>query len=294
MTLRHFSIFICVCRENGITAAARKLHITQPSVSQAIRELEEHYNILLFERLGRRLFLTAAGQRLLTYAQNIIHLNLQTEEAMHSFNATGKIRVGASITIGESLLIDVLKKVNTQYPQAEILSQIHNSAVLEEMLLNNKLDLALIEGSIHSDHLQQLSFLKDELIFIASCNNQLAIKNDITPIDLQKQKFFVREAGSGTRELFEKNMQDAGIPYDIVGIYNSAETIKKAVSANLGISVISKRAVLTELHSGELISFSLPNIKFSRCFWLAYHKDKFITNLMQSFIDSCRQIPVIV
>lgn len=294
MTLRHFSIFICVCRENGITAASRKLHITQPSVSQAIRELEEHYNILLFERLGRRLFLTAAGQRLLTYAQNIIHLNLQTEEAMHSFNATGKIRVGASITIGESLLIDVLKKVNIQYPQAEILSQIHNSAVLEEMLLNNELDLALIEGSIHSDRLQQFSFLKDELIFIASCNNQLAIKNGITPIDLQKQKFFVREAGSGTRELFEKNMQDAGIPYDIVGIYNSAETIKKAVSANLGISVISKRAVLTELHSGELISFSLPNIKFSRCFWLAYHKDKFITSLMQSFIDNCRQIPIIV
>ena len=293
MTLRHFSIFIRVCNENGITAAAKKLHITQPSVSQAIRELEDHYNILLFERLGRRLFITDAGQRLLAYAQNIVQLNAQVEEAMHAFNSIGKIHVGASITIGESLLIDILKNVGSNYPQAKILSQIHNSAVLEKLLLNNELDIALIEGNIHSENLKKISFMTDELIFIASCHNQLALKNEISPLDLQEQNFFIRETGSGTRELFEKNMHKANITYNITGIYNSAETIKKAVSANLGISVISKRAVITELNSGELISFSLPNVNFFRYFWLVYHKDKFITKLMQSFIDSCLQIPTL-
>ncbi|WP_196593379.1 LysR family transcriptional regulator [Pectinatus sottacetonis] len=290
MTLRHLSIFICVCQQGGVTAASKKLHITQPSVSQAVQELETHYGILLFERLGRRLFITDAGTRLLSYAKNLVHLNIQTEEAMRAFTKINPLRIGASITIGESVLIDILKRAAEIIPQQQIISQIHNSSMLETMLLDSKLDIALVEGSIQSNYLKKEAFMKDELIFIASPYNSLAGKKNITPSDLENQTFFLREEGSGTRQLFENTMYNAHANYKVGGIYNSAETIKKAVSANLGISVISKRAVLPELEANKLITFSIPGLIFSRSFWIVYHKDKFITSAMQTFIDSCYKV----
>lgn len=111
MTLRHLAIFIKVCEENGITAAAKKLHMTQPSVSQVIQELEAHYQTLLFERLGRRIFITEAGRRLLRYSRNLINLNAQTEQAMRAFNEVYHLRIGASITIGSNFLIDLIQHI---------------------------------------------------------------------------------------------------------------------------------------------------------------------------------------
>ena len=166
MTLRHLAIFIRVCEENGITAAAKKLHMTQPSVSQVIQELEAHYQTLLFERLGRRIFITEAGRRLLRYSRNLINLNLQTEQAMRAFNEVYHLRLGASITIGSSILINLIKHITENDPSKEIFSEIHNTSELEEMLLNDNLDLALVEGEIHSEYLITKPFMDDELVFI--------------------------------------------------------------------------------------------------------------------------------
>ena len=238
MTLRHLRIFLAVCDENNMTRAARSLHMTQPSVSLAVQELEEHYEALLFERLGRKLFLTEAGRRLLVYARHIIHLNKQAEDEMHSFGKTSRLRLGSSVTIGEALLIDLLIYNQQTNPQQEIFSEIHNTAELEAMLLKDELDLALVEGEIHSEYLHSQPFLQDELICIVSPQNSLATKNHLKAKEIASLGFFVRESGSGTRELFEKAMKEQGYTYTVIGVYNNAETIKKAVMANLGISVI--------------------------------------------------------
>lgn len=289
MTLRHLSIFIRVCEENGITAAAKKLHMTQPSVSQVIQELEAHYQTLLFERLGRRIFITEAGRRLLRYSRNLINLNLQTEQAMRAFNEVYHLRLGASITIGSSFLIDLIKTITDNDSNKDIFSEIHNTSELEEMLLNDNLDLALVEGEIHSEYLITKPFMNDELTFIIGKNHPLAGK-EITFDDLAKLKFFIRETGSGTRELFERVMHQHNIYYQTGGIYNSMEAIKKAVAANLGVSVISKTAIKDEIAEGKLISFSMPGLVFKRQFRIVYHKNKFIPPEMQAVIDQCLEL----
>ena len=166
MTLRHFQIFISVCDEQGMTQAARQLHISQPSISQAVKELEEHYQVRLFERLGKKLFLTPAGQELLHYARHIISLSDQTEKTLRSFSLAAPIRLGATLSIGESIFIDIITRLKKAMPEQEVYSHVHNTAALEDALLRDELDAALVEGSITSAYLTQIPFLEDELVFI--------------------------------------------------------------------------------------------------------------------------------
>ncbi len=287
MTLRHLSIFIKVCQEGGVTAAAKKMHITQPSVSQALQELEEHYGILLFERLGRRLFITEAGERLYGYAKKIIHLNLQTEEAMRAFVKSGVLKVGASMTISEVVLIDILRTAEKNDPSQQIISRVCNSSALEEMLLNSELDIALIEGNVKSEALKKEVFMRDDLIFIVAPQNPLLSKDNVTAQDLKGQKFFLREPGSGTRALFASVMQANNINYQIAGEYTTVEMIKRAVMANLGIGIISEKAAAKEIAEGKLATFAIPGLVFSRSFDIVYHKNKFISDGLRNFIKSC-------
>ncbi|MBP2650581.1 MAG: Transcriptional regulator [Firmicutes bacterium] len=289
MTLRHMRIFICVCDENNMTRAAAKLHMTQPSVSLAIHELESHYKILLFERLGHRLFITDAGRRLLTYARHIVNLNQQVESAMRTLGEVFTLRIGASVTIGECVLVDLLTYMNKLNPQQEIFSEIHNTAELEAMLLKDELDMALLEGKTHSEYLIADPFMLDELVFIVSPHNNILRKNEITAMDLVELNFFIREAGSGTRKLFENIINQNDIKIKIAGVYNNAETIKKAVMAGLGASVISRRAVIRELARGSLASFEVKNIVFKRDFSIVYHKNKYISPPLQSLMDICHK-----
>ena len=285
MTLRHLRIFICVCEEGGMTKAAAKLLMTQPSVSQVVQELEEHYENRLFERLGRRLLLTPAGEELLRYARRQVQLDLQTESAMRAFAACHHLRIGASLTIGEVALVELLEALQTAAPELQVVSEIHNTAELEAMVLQDELDLALVEGEIRSPYLVEKPFMEDELVFVDS--PQHGSKTVRTPEEAAAQRFFVREEGSGTRKLFEQEMKVHELSYTAAGIYNNAEGIKRAVEAGLGITVISRRSVERELKAGSLLRFEVPGISFKRSFRLLYHKDKYISPDLQKVMDVC-------
>lgn len=286
MTLRHFQIFISVCDEQGMTQAAQKLHISQPSISQAVKELEEHYQVRLFERLGKKLFLTPAGQELLHYARHIISLSAQTEKTLRSFSLAAPIRLGATLSIGESIFIDIITRLKKAMPEQEVYSHVHNTAALEDALLRDELDAALVEGSITSAYLTQIPFLEDELIFIIS--PALLPPEGFTREQLTELPFILREKGSGTRNLFEHVMNQHHLQCHVTGSYNNTESIRQAVAAGLGISVISSRLVAKELQEGKLASFTIPGITFRRSFRIVYHKNKYLTAGLKTFIDLCK------
>lgn len=158
------------------------------------------------------------------------------------------------------------------------------------MLLRDELDLALIEGTVQSEYLISSPFMQDELIFIAAPQSVLSTQKKVVAADLDRCKFFVREAGSGTRDLFEQVMQEQKLRFSIAGVYNNAESIKKAVAADLGISVISRRAVRTELARGELCTFRLPGVAFHRTFNIVHHKNKYISSELKAVIELCQKI----
>ena len=201
MTLRHFQIFLKVYDEGGMTRAADKMHISQPSISQAIRELEEHYQARLFGRLGKRLFLTAAGQELMHYARHVISLTNQAESALRGYSLHSPLRIGATLSIGESVFIPLLRRLKEKVPEQPIFSRIHNTATLEQYLLQDELDIALVEGNIESEYLREIPFLEDELILVAAPGN----KDVLTKDEIASCDFIMREEGSGTRNLFEQS-----------------------------------------------------------------------------------------
>jgi DNA-binding transcriptional LysR family regulator len=290
MTLRHLQIFIAVCETMNMTHAARQLHISQPSITQAIHELEDHYGLLLFHRLGRRIFVTAAGQHLLQYAYQITSLIKKTEAGMKSLQNQIPLLLGASITIGEVLLVELLQHEHILLPEQEICSEIHNTKELEQRLIEDKLDLALIEGRLTSPYLTSLPFLTDELTAIASPQNPWSRKDIHQCHDLDHIPVFLRESGSGTRELFARVMDNHAIPYHVCGVYNNSEAIKKAVMANLGTAFLSRRLVRKEIEAGTLCELPLPGLTFQRIFRIVYHKDKFLTPPMSHIIQECLNI----
>ena len=287
MTLRHFRIFLAVCERLSMTEAARQLHISQPSVTQAIHEMENHYGILLFERLGHHIYLTAAGENLKQYAYQILSLCQQAEDSLTAMQHSLPIRLGASITIGDIFLVELLTYCRRTRPDWPILSAIHNTEELEQFLIEDKLDLALVEGRVQSPYLVSHTILTDYLTLIASPDSEWSRKAITAPQDLDGLPVFVREQGSGTRDLFERVLEAHHLTCQVVGVYNNSEAIKKAVMANLGLAVLSRRLVQDEIKTGRLVELPLPNLEFKRHFRLVHHKNKYLTQPMQDLISIC-------
>jgi DNA-binding transcriptional LysR family regulator len=290
MTIRLLNIFVCVCDTGNMTTAAEKMYMTQPSVSQAIMELERHYDVKLFERLGKRLYITAAGKKLLSYARHMINLQEEMEKEMQDIKMSGGIlRIGASVTVGTCILGKMIGKFYKIKPNVKIETVVDNTKVIEEMLLTDKIDIGLVEGMVHSQNLITQPFMKDELVLICGLQHPWKNQSYIDASELHGAGFIVREEGSGTRELFESVLASKGIQWYPTWVCNNAETIKNAVAAGMGISVISKMAVEDEVHSGKLSMIKIKDLCFERKFNMTYHKNKFISDTMQSLIDLCKE-----
>ncbi|MCE1254283.1 MAG: LysR substrate-binding domain-containing protein [Anaerolineae bacterium] len=286
MNFRHLNIFLVVSEELNMTRAARKLYMSQPSVSQVIAELEDYYETRLFERLNHRLYLTAAGIRLQAYARHLINLEAQAKKELADVGRAGLLRVGASQTVGAYLLPDVIKNFREFNPQVEIFSRVENTWDIEQFLLEDRLDLGLVEGRIHSSDLLERTIVADDLSIVCAPEHSLALKVQVLPTDLSFYPFIVREVGSGTREIFANQMLAAGATWKESGVYNSSEAIKRAVMNDLGLAVLPMIAIKREIEAGTLIALNVQGLSLQRQFNLVYHRQKFISKAMQAFLNS--------
>lgn len=284
MTLRHFKIFVSVCDTMNMTSAAEQLFMSQSAVSQAIAELEKHYDVKLFERLSRKLYLTQAGQKLLSYARYIIRMNEVVENDMKTLHQNGSIRIGASVTVGAHVLPGLVSHFKKMNPQTNVEVIEDNTANIENLILQDKIDMGLVEGETSSPDILCRAFMDDELVLICSPVHRFAAHTVIEPKELEKEDFIIRERGSGTRKTFEDKMNENQLSWKVAWTCNNADTIKMAVSEGLGVSIISKRAVVNEVTSGLLCLKYVNGISFKRQFKVIYHKNKYLTEIMSQFI----------
>jgi LysR family transcriptional regulator, transcriptional activator of the cysJI operon len=288
MNFRHLKIFITVCEVGNMTRAAKELNMAQPSVSQAIMELEKYYGVHLFERLNHRLYLTAAGERLRSYARQILNLSEQAQKELADLRQGGSLRIGASLTIGAYLLPGLVADFHQQNPQVEVFTRVDNTNLIEQRLLEDKLDLGLVEGPTVSAYITEEFLSYDDLVFIASPQHPLVKSGKRTAQDLAGLAFIVREAGSGTQTIFEQAMREAGVNWKTAGVYNNNQAIKQAVSANLGLGMVSKIAIAEEVQLGKLVPLEIEGIAIKRKFNLVYHQQKIFTRAMQLFRDAIK------
>lgn len=268
-----------------MTRAADDLYMTQPSVSQMIAELEHYYGTRLFERLNRRLFLTPAGDRLQSYARHIINLELQAKKELADLTRGGVLRIGASQTVGAYLLPEIIAQFHNRFPDVEVFSRVENTRVIEKYLMEDRLDFGLLEGMIHFSDLSQETFLDDDLAVVCASNHPLAGKKDISPETLASYGFILREEGSGTREVFTSQMRAAGVVWKEAGVYNSTDAIKFAVQNNLGLGILPILAIQQEILDGTVHLLSVSGLILRRKLNLVYHRQKYFTNAMKSFVN---------
>jgi DNA-binding transcriptional LysR family regulator len=284
VTIRHLRIFIEVVKEGSMRAAAAKLYISQPTVSQAIRELEEHYGVLLFERLKRRLYITDAGKKLFAYAKRVLKEFDELEEKMLGLGRREKIRIGSTITVGESILSDLINELTKKEPNIEVYSYMNNTRAIAAKLLNYEIDIGIVEGEIKSPDLICIPEVKDYLVLICSTDHPFAKRKTVKLKELANESFAMREKGSGTRELFERYMIDSGIEIKIAFEGNSPEAIKKEVINNSYLAVLSVLLVETEVKNSQIHVIECADGAWDRYFSIVYHKDKVLTKGMESLI----------
>jgi LysR family transcriptional regulator, transcriptional activator of the cysJI operon len=287
MTLRHLAIFIKVFDLGSMTAAAQALFISQPTVSQAISELESYYGIKLFDRLAKRLFITEKGLQLLSYARHITELVNEMEQSMKNPDQHGVIRIGSSLTIANYLLPDLVSSFSEQYPRIQVQAITKNTKEIEALVLQNAVDFAIVEGLVHSPDLIERVFMEDQLILVCGRTHFLYKTKSISPLALQGLSFIVRETGSGTRELFENMMTAHELTWKAAWECNGSDILKNAAMKGLGIGVISQRLVENELKAGTLTRINIDGVDLKRKFSVIYHKNKYLSGTMKAFITLC-------
>jgi len=287
LTLRHFKIFVAVCDNMNMTTAADSLFMSQSAVSQAIAELEKYYDARLFERLSRKLYITQAGKKLLSYSRHMISMNAEVEKDMKAMHDSGSIRIGASVTVGANVLPKLVSAYKQINPQIGIEVFEDNTEQVEKLILNDQIDIGIVEGETTSLDIVNMPFMDDELVLICGAGHRFSDFSIIEPHELEKEDFIIREKGSGTRKTFEDVMTANKLSWKVTWTCNNADTIKMAVAEGLGVSVISKRAVANEVASKVLYTVAISDIRFERKFKIVYHKNKYLTEQMKTFIDLC-------
>ncbi len=288
MTIRHLRILIAVADCGTMRKAAEQLYVSQPSVSQAIREMEEAYHVRLFERLAKRIYITESGTAMLSYARHIVSAFDHMEETMHRTGSEPKIRIGGSVTVGTVLLEQWVTALEAQIPDIDVRVTVDNTTAIEDKICKSELDLAVVEGVVQSDEIVSRLICKDEIVMVVSKTHPYAGKR-ITMQMLHGQPLISREQGSADRNQFERLMAENQIRMEKKWCCTNTEAIKRAVIAGKGIAILSKRLVEREVRQGALQILSIAHVHVTRDFKLIYHKNKFITPQMQAFQAICEQ-----
>lgn len=284
-TLKQFKTFITVADYKKMSEAAKKLYISQPTVSQAISDLEKEYQTQLFERFPKELKITPAGQLLLNSAREIVAIQEHLEQSMKGINAMRPLRIGATLTIGNTLMGMLVEKLIQKHPDLDVTVYVESTKVIEHKLIHNELDIALVEGIIVCQNILTKPVLEDKLCIICGNKHPFAYKTSICIEDLRNQNFIMRTKGSGTREIFENIMLIHHIPFATKWECSSRCAIVDAVRHNLGLGVLSCRCVAEYVEKGDIIVCPIENVSMKRYFYLCHNLCRTFSSQMRNFAD---------
>lgn len=285
MTIRSLEIFMAVASLGKMSDAARQLHIAQPTVSQAIAEIEKEYDLILFNRLSKKLFITDAGRLLLNYAQSILTSINDMDKTLKILSQNRTVMMGATMTVGSCLMLELVTAFEKSHPNVQVNVTIDNTAVIETLLLESSIDIAFVEGTIKSSELISVPVIDDELVLVCSRKHELSSYSSIDITMLQDRQFVLREEGSGTREIFLDLLNEHNVSVNVKWTCQSSDTNLAAVSATNSLTVISKRLVSNYISKGELAAVPIENISMRRSFNLVYHKSKHFTDWLKQLAE---------
>jgi DNA-binding transcriptional LysR family regulator len=286
--LRQLEIFVKVAERGSFSKAAEALFLTQPTVSEHVRALEDELGLRLLDRLGRGATLTRAGQLLSSYAIRMLALSREARQAMDSFQGrlSGELIIGASTIPGEYVLPAFVGRFKDKYPDISITLLIGDSQAVIDWVADGRAELGMAGARIAHRGVDYKELMPDEVVVIVPAAHPWHGRKQITVDELRGEPLLLRERGSGTRAALEAALGDAGLDLDsfrVVGEMGSTQAIKQAVKAGVGISLVSRRAVEEECKSGLIWCVRVKDFKVTRSFYLVTHKERSRSPIAEAF-----------
>jgi DNA-binding transcriptional LysR family regulator len=292
-TLRQFEVFLAVAKAGSFRAAAEAMHLSQPALSQHVAELERELGTRLFDRLRRKVALTEAGRVLEDHALRLFATLASAHEAVADLGGLkrGSLVIGASTTPGIYVLPGIIAAFQQRYPGVELNLRIANSALIEDRIRGNDLDLGVVGG--HPLRLGEecvAAGILDELVLIVPSGHPWARRREIQPTLLDGQRLLIREEGSATRLVTERALQRAGGHIRSTMELGHTEAIKQAVMAGLGIAFVSIHAIRGELAGGRLHALRLRGLRIRRHFHIIHNEARTLSASAQAFIELLKTV----
>lgn len=282
-TLRQLKVFECVARHASFTRAAAELHLTQPAVSLQVKDLEQHTGLPLFEQVGRRIHLTAAGIEMLQHSRSIIARFRDAEEAMQALRGTAGTLHVAVISAGDYFLPRVLADFVGGHPGVALDLAVVNRTELLARLADNRVDLAIMTRPPSRTQAVSAAFSPHPYVFAASPSHPLATKRRIPLATVLRERFVIRERGSETRNVMARVFGAALDKVDVAMEIGSTETIKQAVMAGLGVSFLSAHTLALERQAGHLTVLDVQGFPLVLDWYVVHHRGKRLPPVATAF-----------
>lgn len=291
ITLQKLEIFCCVAELGSVTRAAERIGIAQPVVTAHIRSLEAKLGVRLVGRAGRNITLTEAGQRVFSWAAEVLASKRQLEREIGSLrgSSASNVSVAASITIGSYILPDIVIAFHSSHPEAIISTHVSNSPAACEAVRTGECDFGILTiDSDIADNLAVELLWNEPLLLVAAPNNPLVGKS-VHARELANLPFITGPKSIVRRLIEDKALQDLGVErQNIVLELSHTESIKRAVRSNVGVSFLFRAALKDELAAGMLNQVNVPGLLASVPLFLVYRRDRTFTALQQALIERVR------
>ncbi len=289
MNLHRLRIFHAVADRMSFSAAAEQLYLTQPAVSLQVRALERSLGVTLFDRTRGRLALTPAGEALLTSAATILHAEGEARRVLDELRgaSAGRLIVAANTTGGMYVVPRLIAAFRAEAPKVQLELGVEATDRICERVAQGMVDIGFVGGPIEDGRLTVEPLADDRLVLVASPAHSLAARRRrrITLEQLAAEPLIVPEAASRTRQLVERRLRDAGLPFRPAGQMVGTEAVKKAVESNLGLAFVSSYAVEGELTLGRLVALEVEELAIVRPIVMVYRAERYFTPAAVRFRD---------
>lgn len=287
MTIRHLRIFVTVYQHMNVTKAAKELHMAQPAVTRAVQELELHYGVDLFERLNHRLYRTTAAEELYARALHILASVDELERILCS-SEIEQLHIGGTMTMGNFILPTAISEFQNAYPKVNVKVVVSKSSDIQQRILNNRLDLALIEENVNNEYLRKEYLCTDYMCLIFPREHPLKDKKKIYMKDIGKYPMLFREEGSAGRAYLEHVFAMHDMTVEPAWESASSQALINAVAEGIGISILPEKLVQRDLQEGRIASAKLQDEQLMRKAYLIWHRQKNVSKELETLIEICK------
>jgi DNA-binding transcriptional LysR family regulator len=288
-TLRQLEVFLAVARDESVSRAATALAMSQSAVSGSLADLEGQFDVQLFDRVGKRLRLSALGRSVRPGAEAALDQARAFEHDLTNRRGAAQLRLGATLTIGNHLAPPLMARFMSEHPGAELTLAIGNTEEIARQVVNFEIDVGLIEGELEHADLDVTPWREDQLVVFCAPAHPLARKRALTDEDLRAATWIIRERGSGTRQTFDRAMRGLLSKLRIALELEHTEAIKSAVEAGLGLGCVSPITLQDALKMSRVKICKVPHRDFRRQFFFLVHKQKYRGVGVQQWLDLCRR-----